>query len=141
MPVQNGVKYANVADDSAYNRYRNTFGAFWDKLGYFKGYDDGFEATSPVGSFAPNASGLYDMAGNAWEWCQDCYDENYYINSPAKDPLNDNGCAYRVLRGGSWFSNPSYMRISDRKWLKPGERNPFNGFRVVREIYIDNGKS
>ena len=66
--------------------------------------------TMPVGSFQPNAFGLYDMHGNVWEWVQDCWNKNYN-GAPANGSAWLSGtCKRRVLRGGSWFDNPDYMR-------------------------------
>lgn len=54
-----------------------------------EGYDDGYTLSDPVGSFPPNVFGLYDMSGNAWEWCVDYFDADYYRRSQLKDPVNE----------------------------------------------------
>ncbi len=72
--------------------------------------NDGYAFTAPVASFAPNAFGLYDMHGNAWEWTQDLYAEDYYAHSPVDDPKGpENGGEY-VRRGGSWHTWSLYAR-------------------------------
>jgi|GEM_PF-3047543 len=76
--------------------------------------DDGYQYTSSVGSFAPNGYGLYDMAGNVWEWCSDWYDPAYYSKSPRENPAGPSSGTSRVLRGGSWNLNSYYMRVSFR---------------------------
>lgn len=91
--------------------------------------------TAPVGSFRPNAFGLYDMAGNVWEWVEDWYDEDYYLKSPAVDPLNTEKSRYKVLRGGSWFDKPEVLRPSARLWDYPHLRFINNGFRLVANEY------
>jgi formylglycine-generating enzyme required for sulfatase activity len=94
---------------------------------------DGFAFTAPVGSFAPNAFGLYDMHGNAWEWTGDWHDENYYAHSPEKDPQGPATGGVRVRRGGSWHTWALYARSSFRNWNSPETRYTLVGMRLVRE--------
>ncbi|MFO5495017.1 MAG: formylglycine-generating enzyme family protein, partial [Cuspidothrix sp.] len=90
------------------------------------------QQTTDVGSFPPNAFGLYDMHGNVWEWCQDDWHDNY-ANAP-KDgsdwtSLSDD---IKVLRGGSWFDDPKYCRSAYRDDLIRDNRDGSNvGFRIV----------
>jgi formylglycine-generating enzyme required for sulfatase activity len=93
---------------------------------------DGYVFTAPVGSFKPNAFGLYDMLGNAWQWCSDRYDPRYYTEALKTDPTGPDSGDLRVLRGGSWVDGPIYTRSTKRSGLTPGNRSDFTGFRVVR---------
>ena len=89
-------------------------------------------SASPVGSFAPNGYGLYDMAGNVGEWCWDRYDISYYSSSPATDPRGPTNGVSRVLRGGSWPNDARWLRCSARENRDPDFENVIYGFRCAR---------
>ncbi|HTY86537.1 MAG TPA: SUMF1/EgtB/PvdO family nonheme iron enzyme [Candidatus Acidoferrum sp.] len=112
-----GIQYpppagaGNFADLSARECFTN-----WP---YIEGYRDGFAATSPVGSFPPNRLGLYDLAGNALEWCDDFY---------------DGAGRQRVLRGGGWNNKgPKSLLSSCREHVAPNRFSVVTGFRCVLE--------
>jgi eukaryotic-like serine/threonine-protein kinase len=88
------------------------------------------QQTTDVGTFPPNAFGLYDMHGNLWEWCQDDYQENY-INAPTSGSASTSLNSNQVLRGGSWSLNPRFCRSAFRFNLNRADRNSYIGFRVV----------
>lgn len=101
------------------------------------GYGDGptFQAlnqTITVGNYPANAWGLYDVCGNAGEWCWDWYDKDYYIHSPAKDPTGPKEGKHRVIRGGSWMVLESSCRSASRFFATPDTANSATGFRVIR---------
>jgi sulfatase modifying factor 1 len=90
--------------------------------------------THPVGKKQGNAFGLYDMLGNAWEWCGDWYDSDYYakLPSPVTDPAGPSGGSYRVSRGGSWGDGAEYCRAAYRLWRTPGYCDCDLGLRLAR---------
>ncbi|MEZ2250823.1 bifunctional serine/threonine-protein kinase/formylglycine-generating enzyme family protein [Microcoleus sp.] len=88
------------------------------------------QETTDVGSFPPNAFGLYDMHGNVWEWCSDKWHGNYN-GAPTDGSSWETGGSDRVRRGGSGHSNAVYCRGADRNWGSVGNRNWFIGFRVA----------
>ncbi len=100
--------------------------------GYHPTYNDGTTPyTSPAGAFAANGYGLYDMAGNVWEWCWDWYGSAYYSSSPSSNPRGPSSGSYRVLRGGSWRNYAYYCRVAYRYIDPPGSSSSI-GFRLVR---------
>jgi formylglycine-generating enzyme required for sulfatase activity len=91
------------------------------------------DSTSPVGSFAANPFGLYDMLGNVYEWVVDCYAPNYSrASEDAATAFESPDCRQHVLRGGSWTSNPDDLRAAARLELDADARQDGVGFRVVR---------
>jgi len=100
----------------------------------FETYDDGFAHTAPVGSFAPNAYGLYDISGNVWEWCADFYDDHYYASSSKIDPLGPASGTKRILRGTSWGDYVLSLRASDRGGDSPTDANEVIGFRCAKTL-------
>jgi formylglycine-generating enzyme len=120
------VKVANVADATAKAKFSD-----WS---WTIKVNDGYVFTSPVGQFKPNAFGLYDMHGNAWQWCADCYGEDYYGKSPADDPKGPKTGGCRILRGGSWYCKPFIANSAIRDRNSPDIRNCITGFRVARTL-------
>ena len=117
-------KYANVSNPGIKKEFNWSWNSF--------NCEDGYKVTSPVGSFAPNNFGLYDMIGNVREYCIDNYHENY--NNAPKDgsPWVMRFNKEHVLRGGSWYDGPIDCRSAARSYPVPGYRlNSTWGFRVV----------
>ncbi len=93
---------------------------------------DGYVFTAPVGSFQPNSFGLYDMHGNAYEYCSDWFDEDYYAGSPVDDPTGPRDGELRVLRGSSWLTVQVHARSADRGGIVENTATNCGGFRVAR---------
>lgn len=116
-------KMANFADGNYSSAYPN-------KENINHKNEDGFIHTAPAGSYPANPFGLYDMSGNAYEWCSDWYAE--YSSEPVIDPRGPSEGKFRVLRGGSWFNTAVVMRSPFRYACIPGLRCSVTGFRIAR---------
>jgi formylglycine-generating enzyme required for sulfatase activity len=96
--------------------------------------EDGFLGTAPVKSFPANGYGLYEVAGNVWEWCNDWFLPKYYRNSPSENPQGPTIGAGRVMRGGSYLCHESYCnryRVAARTSNTPESSSGNCGFRTV----------
>lgn len=91
--------------------------------------------TVPVGSFAPNSFGLYDMHGNVWEWTEDCWKPNYVGAPRNADPRISGDCGRRVVRGGSWDDYPWFLRSAERSSGITSVRLNDLGFRLALTLH------
>jgi formylglycine-generating enzyme required for sulfatase activity len=103
-----------------------------DKIGWYCGNSES-KTQHPVGRKQANAWGLYDMAGNVWEWVYDCYQDSY-SGLTGKDPVNDRTGSERVLRGGSWYNFARYVRAAVRYERSPAYSDYDVGFRLLRSL-------
>jgi formylglycine-generating enzyme required for sulfatase activity len=137
-----------VWGDAAFSREKPQANVWQGTFPYRNTKEDGYERTAPAKSYAPNGYGLYDMAGNVWEWCQDWYQADLYQERAAKGgvTLNPRGPAasgdpvrpfmpLRVQRGGSFLCDDSYClryRPSARQGCTPDSGMSHAGFRCVK---------
>ena len=119
-------------EESAGEGYLNVVGEEWgQEAGSDAFINDGYKETAPVGSYKPNAWGLYDMLGNVWEMCSDWYAEDYYGISPVIDPTGPNSGKDRVIRGGSWSRDSWCCRSASRFFIDPSSSRDNVGFRLA----------
>lgn len=86
-----------------------------------------------VGRYAPNAFGLFDMAGGMSEWTADWFEREYYKHSPAENPKGPATGTYRVIRGGAWSDQGRRITVFFRNWVRPTQRQPNIGFRCAKD--------
>jgi formylglycine-generating enzyme required for sulfatase activity len=107
--------------------------------GHFPEHDtgeDGFTGRAPVKSFQPNGYGIYDVAGNVWEWCADWYADEYYESAARDNPLGPTAGTERVIRGGSWLCAENFCtnyRVAARSHATPDSGLNNLGFRCARD--------
>ena len=122
------AKVGNVADAAAKAKFPD--------LKYTIKANDGYAFTAPVGKFKPNAFGLYDMHGNAYQWCADWYAADYYGKSPVDDPKGPDTGDFRVVRSGCFSSGPISARSAGRMGFNPRYRHFGAGFRVAMTLGV-----
>ncbi|MBU0639004.1 MAG: SUMF1/EgtB/PvdO family nonheme iron enzyme [Planctomycetes bacterium] len=110
--------------------YTSPVGFFTGALQYKADWGWPGSPTSYQTANGVNGYGLYDMAGNVWEWCHDWYSSSYYSGSPGSNPTGPGSGTYRVLRGGSWNNYATYCRVATRSYNPPGGRYSL-GFRCA----------
>ena len=129
LPTEAEWEYAARAGTSGPRYAANLDAIAW----YGEDYSGG---THPVGQKAPNAFGLHDMLGNVEEWVQDCWNDDYEKAPTDGSAWEGENCnpIYRVVRGGSWSSDPESVRSAGRGWVNIGQSLPRGGFRVARTL-------
>jgi formylglycine-generating enzyme required for sulfatase activity len=118
------TKIANLADAEVKGKFPK-----WQAVAT----SDGSLFASPVGKYEPNNFGLFDMLGNAREWCSDWYDKDYYSKSPAIDPTGPSKGSEHVIRGSGWDDPPRNCRSARRDKLASTACGCVGGFRIVAE--------
>lgn len=130
LGAEHQCTYANGGDISVKDK---PFAKEWE----LANCDDGHDFTAPVGSFKPNAFGLYDMHGNVWEWNQDCWHDSYSGAPPDGSVWLAPGkgdCEKAVVRGGSWVIYPRGLRSAVRHWNNTDVAVDNRGFRLARTL-------
>ena len=139
LPSESEWEYAARAGTRTRYSWGDSIGCSQARYGRRIGGEcsNSFDGTVPVGSFAANAFGLYDMHGNVYEWVADCWHDNYE-GAPSDGHAWTTGCdgtRRAVLRGGSWRSFPRNLRSANRFRLTPSYRViSFYGFRLVQDL-------
>jgi len=126
-----GPVSANVYDEAAMQRFLIKSKP---ESALYRGYDDGYAYTSPVGSFKHNELGLYDMAGNVCVWLADRYGETYYADSPRDNPTGPVGGSQRMLRGSTWADDKRQTRTPLRIWYDPQTNSNDTGMRLAGPV-------
>ncbi|GLP96848.1 hypothetical protein GCM10007895_21540 [Paraferrimonas sedimenticola] len=116
---------ANLADQTAAQAYPG-----WT----VHSCTDGFVNTAPTSAFQANELGIYGLSGNVFEWVEDCWNQTYQGAPTDGSAWSDGDCRQRVLKGGSWFSQPNFVRYAFRNHLNSNTRASTLGFRIARTL-------
>ena len=143
------IQYDKALEFARRYGYRLPTEAEWERAaqgpeGYIYAYGDVYDKKKSrtglkrnagavkVGSYPPNGFGLFDMTGNAWEWCSDWYSEDYYSERTTTNPTGPSGGLVHTFRGGSWVSDAHHSRVANRFRLYPDEWFTY-GFRLAAD--------
>lgn len=134
LPTEAEWEYAARAGSSSKYSWGNSINCSLARYDQYSGDCGNARSTLPVKSFSANAFGLYDMHGNVWEWSADCWNDNYQGAPSNGSAWLGGDCAQRVLRGGSWYSNPRNVRVSFRLRYTASNRFNYSGFRLAQDL-------
>lgn len=134
LPTEAEFEYALRAGRSTTYMFGDDFSEYV-KYGWPQEKTENGYPTHPVGGKLPNAFGLYDMIGNAWQWCEDWFAEDYYNNSPVIDPVGPESGEYKTNRGAMGKSS-EIIRSAFRDALTPEEDYSNQTFRLVLEVEL-----
>jgi formylglycine-generating enzyme required for sulfatase activity len=132
LPTEAEWEYAARAGSSSKYSWGNNISCSQARYGHWNGDCGNESKTVKVKSYSANGFGLYDMHGNVWEWTQDCWNDSYNSAPNSGSAWTSGDCARRVLRGGSWFYEPNFLRSAYRYGFSAASRFYDSGFRLVQ---------